>query len=207
MPGTRSKRGRGWKALPTAVVACGLVLAGPALVPQPAATWANGGEAELDHARVEVSLSARQVSLYRGGEREVTYRIAVGKAGHETPTGQWHIHRIDFNPDWRPPDSEWAADAEYKEPGHPDNPMGRMRILFEPPYSIHGTDVLESIGEAASHGSIRIANEDGWDLARRLMDASGERRSESWWWDVRENETEMVQVELSNPVPIRIRAE
>lgn len=173
---------------------------------------ATPGDQDADRrsndARVEVSISARQVSLYRHGERVATYRIAVGEPDWPTKTGEWHIYQIDFNPDWTPPqDEEWSKDEEHKEPGHPDNPMGRVRMRYDPPRSIHGTDATESIGRAASHGSIRIRNEDGMELARLLMEISGDTRSEDWWNRVRENESEMVTVELSNPIPIRVREE
>lgn len=168
----------------------------------------SGADRRSTDARVEVSLSARQVSLYRGGERVATYRIAVGEPDWPTKTGEWHIYQIDFNPDWTPPqDEEWSKDEEYKEPGHPDNPMGRVRMRYDPPRSIHGTDDAESIGRAASHGSIRIRNEDGMELARLLMEASGDTRPDDWWNRVRENESEMATVELSNPIPIRVREE
>jgi lipoprotein-anchoring transpeptidase ErfK/SrfK len=182
------------------------------------ALMAAGGEVEatptdpavaaVADARVEVSISARQVSLYRGGERVATYRIAVGTAEWPTRTGEWHIYQIDFNPDWNPPqDESWSADRETKAPGDPDNPMGRVRMRYDPPRSIHGTDDTESIGRAASHGSIRIRNEDGIELARMLMEASGDGRPSDWFDRVLENETEMVTVELSNPIPIRVREE
>jgi murein L,D-transpeptidase YcbB/YkuD len=166
-----------------------------------------GGDAAIDDARVEVSISARQVSLYRGGERVATYSIGVGQPDWPTKTGAWSIYQIDFNPDWTPPDEGWASDSEYKEPGHPDNPMGRVRIIYDPPRSIHGTDDEDSIGRSESHGSIRIRNEDGIVLARLLMEAAGAERSSEWVDRVLENETEMVTVELSNPIPIRVREE
>jgi lipoprotein-anchoring transpeptidase ErfK/SrfK len=182
-----------------------------------ASAYASGGhavepEAKPDayrsDARVEVSLSARQVSLYRGGERVVTFPIGVGQPEWPVETGEWEIYQIDFNPDWNPPeDEEWSEDREYKEPGHPDNPMGRVRMRYDPPRSIHGTDDEESIGRAESHGSIRISNDDGIELARLLMEASGDGRSDDWFDNVRANENEMVTVELSNPIPIRVREE
>jgi lipoprotein-anchoring transpeptidase ErfK/SrfK len=183
------------------------VLVAAAPVPEVRAVADPPPEAALDHGRVEVSLSARQVTLYRDGEREVTYRIAVGKPDWPTRTGEWTIYQIDFNPDWTPPDEGWASDREYKEPGHPDNPMGRVRIVYDPPRSIHGTDDEDSIGGAESHGSIRIANDDGIDLARRIMAASGDGRSQDWFDRVLDDASEMVTVELSNPVPIRVREE
>jgi lipoprotein-anchoring transpeptidase ErfK/SrfK len=165
-------------------------------------------EVHQDDARVEVSLSARQVSLYRGGERVATFPIGVGQPDWPVQTGEWEIYQIDFNPDWNPPqDEEWSEDREYKEPGHPDNPMGRVRMRYDPPRSIHGTDAEESIGRAESHGSIRIANDDGIELARLLMEASGEGKSDDWFDRVLGNEDEMVTVELSDPIPIRVREE
>jgi lipoprotein-anchoring transpeptidase ErfK/SrfK len=194
---------RGVKALGIAVLVAGTTGAA-----EPRATVGlPGGEAAVTDARVEVSLSARQVSLYRGSERVATFRIGVGEPDWPTQTGEWSIYQIDFNPDWTPPDEGWASDSEYKEPGHPDNPMGRVRIIYDPPRSIHGTDDEESIGRAESHGSIRIRNEDGIELARLLMEASGEERSSEWVDRVLENESEMTTVELSNPIPIRVREE
>jgi lipoprotein-anchoring transpeptidase ErfK/SrfK len=162
---------------------------------------------EVSHGRVEVSIQARQVSFYDDSGRVATFPVAVGREEWPTRTGEWEIHRIDFNPDWTPPDEEWAEDREYKEPGHPDNPMGRIRIVYDPPRSIHGTDDTESIGGAESHGSIRIRNEDGFELARLIMAASGDERSEEWWENALGDESEMVSVDLSQPVPIRVREE
>lgn len=157
-------------------------------------------------ARVEVSLDARQVSLYRGGERAQTWRVGVGQPEWPVKQGEWKIYQIDFNPDWNPPrDESWTEGHDATSPGHPDNPMGRVRMRYDPPRSIHGTDDTESIGKAESHGSIRIRNSDGLELARLLMEASGDTRSESWWNRVRENEKTMYTVKLSNPVPIRVR--
>jgi lipoprotein-anchoring transpeptidase ErfK/SrfK len=188
----------------TLAAAAAVVTATAVTVPRLAAGEAT--TAAVD-AQVEVSLEARQVSLFRDGERVATYRIGVGSAEWPTRTGEWEITHIDFNPDWTPPDESWASDRSYKEPGHPDNPMGRVRIVYDPPRSIHGTDDEDSIGRAESHGSIRIANDDGRALARHLMATTGDTRSDDWWTEVRENAGEMVTVELSAPVPIRVREE
>ena len=49
---------------------------------------------------------------------------------YPTPVGRWHFQRVDINPDWTPPDSEWAEKEEAKQPGEEDNPMGRARLVF-----------------------------------------------------------------------------
>ncbi len=152
--------------------------------------------------RIEVSISARELYEYWNGERVNTFPIAVGQPEYPTPTGEWGIHQVDWNPDWTPPDSDWAEDADFTPPGHADNPMGRVRMIYRAPYSIHGTEVLESLGRAASHGSIRMADDDIMDLARRVMEAGGAPRSEAWFEEVIANPTEMREVSLPNPVPI-----
>jgi lipoprotein-anchoring transpeptidase ErfK/SrfK len=106
--------------------------------------------------RLEVSLSARELYVFMAGEIVDAYPVAVGQPGHRTPTGTWEVFRIDWNPDWTPPDSPWAEEREYKPPGHPANPMGRVRMVFNPPYTVHGTEEYDSLGRAASHGSISL---------------------------------------------------
>ena len=197
----------GWRTLVGAGIAAGCIAATAAAAPGVRTAAELPTHAAVEHGRVEVSVQARQVSFYNDGERVATYSIGVGSEEWPTRTGEWHIHQIDFNPDWTPPDEGWASDESYKAPGHPDNPMGRIRIVYDPPRSIHGTDDEESIGGAESHGSIRIRNEDGYALARHLMAASGDPRGDEFWSSVQENESEMVTVDLSNPIPIRVREE
>lgn len=155
--------------------------------------------------RLEIDQGARELYVYHQGERTRTYRIAVGQPTHPTPVGEFRIHQIDWNPDWTPPDSEWAEGEQYTPPGHPNNPMGRVRLIYRRPYSIHGTEALESLGRAASHGSVRMANDDILVLARLVMQAGGVQRSDEWYADVVASPRRMYEVELPNPVPLRIR--
>jgi murein L,D-transpeptidase YcbB/YkuD len=46
--------------------------------------------------------------------------------------------------------------------------MGRVKLFFMPLYFIHGTPAGESIGTPASHGCVRMLNEDVIALARLL---------------------------------------
>jgi len=186
-----------WKVLAAAVpvAAVSLALLGAQLSDTAAA---NG-------LRLVADLSARELHVYQGGSRTDSYPISVGKPGHETPTGEFSIHKIDWNPDWTPPDSEWAEGRTPKDPGEAGNPMGRVRMIYKPPYSIHGTDDLDSLGQAESHGSIRMANSDIIELARRVMAAGGEDRSSEWYERVHEDRTTMYEVELPDPVPLENR--
>jgi murein L,D-transpeptidase YcbB/YkuD len=96
-------------------------------------------------------------------------------------------------------------DRERKAPGDPDNPLGRARLIFDPPYSIHGTDEIDSLGTAASHGSIRVANPVVVDLARLLLQAGGGWQGEAWFQERVNNRTEMTEIRLDRPVAIEVR--
>src|SRR5215510_9054441 len=124
--------------------------------------------------RLVVSLSNRTLQVIEGGEVVQTYGVAVGRPSHPTPTGNFHTGTIDWNPSWTPPPTAWARNREYEPPGSPDNPMQAVKIYFQAPYYfIHGTNSPGSIGEAASHGCIRMTPGDARALAHRIEDAGG----------------------------------
>jgi len=157
---------------------------------------------ELAETHLVISISQRQLYVMEGSDTVQRYAISVGKQGHPTPQGEFKIHQIDWNPDWTPPDSEWAQDESYKKPGQAGNPMGRARIIYEMPYTIHGTTDLESLGEAESHGSVRMANAQVVELGRFLMERAGTMRSEEWFNRVLSDSTTMESVKLEQPIPL-----
>src|SRR5919106_3909570 len=98
------------------------------------------------------SLSGRVIELRQGGSAVAAYTIAVGKDGHPTPTGNFRIKKLVWNPGWVPPKADWARDKTAKAPGHPENPMKVVKVFFrEPDYYIHGTSETTTLGDAASH--------------------------------------------------------
>jgi len=132
--------------------------------------------------RIEVSLSERRLTLMQDGERVKSYSIAIGKPSHPTPRGSFSVSRIVWNPGWVPPNSDWAKGKKPREPGDSSNPMQGVKIYFrDPAYFIHGTNNPASIGEAASHGCIRMQTSEAVDLARRLMEMSGAGREDGWY--------------------------
>lgn len=117
--------------------------------------------------RLEVSLSERELDVIVDDEVVRTYSIAVGSPRHPTPTGSFRTGKVVWNPSWQPPDVAWARNQTYQPPGSPANPMQGVKIYFQSPdYFIHGTNDLNSIGEAASHGCIRMTVDDAARLAR-----------------------------------------
>lgn len=118
--------------------------------------------------RIDINIPANRLQVFDGDSVIRTYRVSVGLPGHDTPDGEFTIGRAEWNPSWRPPEGrEWARDARFTPPG-PSNPMGRVKLFFAPLYYIHGTPDSASIGQAASHGCIRMRNRDVIALARLL---------------------------------------
>ncbi len=156
--------------------------------------------------RLEVNVAARELHVYRNDQRIATHPVAVGTSEWPTQTGEWTIGQVVWNPRWVPPQEEWAKDEEVKEPGAPENPLGRAQLVYDAPRSIHGTNEPASLGKAASHGSIRIANEVAIELARMVMESGGAGRDDSWYRAARENRKERQDVAIPNPIPIRVVA-
>lgn len=148
------------------------------------AAWAGSGVAWLSTGpsrahdgpiTLEVSLSSRSLRVVDGDSTLVTYEVAVGRPSNPTPTGTFETGDIVWNPSWTPPSSDWAANKSYQPPGAAANPMQGVKIYFQAPYYfIHGTNDPGSIGEAASHGCIRMVPGDAKELARRIEAAGGD---------------------------------
>ncbi|CAA9358824.1 MAG: hypothetical protein AVDCRST_MAG68-4232 [uncultured Gemmatimonadetes bacterium] len=155
--------------------------------------------------RLEVDVAAKEVRLFRRDQLEKSYGIAVGTKEWPTQNGSWNVTQVVWNPGWTPPpDEEWSKKEEPKEPGDPDNPLGTVQIVYDPPRTIHGTNEPESIGTAASHGSIRMRNAEAEELAQTLMTAGGAPKDAAWIQQARANRKVRQEVQLPNPIPIRV---
>jgi lipoprotein-anchoring transpeptidase ErfK/SrfK len=117
-------------------------------------------------AIIIVNRSAFRLTLYKHLKPAKTYRIAVGRAGLETPAGLYHIQDKDSNPAWHVPQSDWAGDLAGKviPAGDPENPIKARWMGIYNGAGIHGTDAINSLGTAASHGCIRMAIPDVEEL-------------------------------------------
>jgi lipoprotein-anchoring transpeptidase ErfK/SrfK len=108
--------------------------------------------------RLVLSIEARQVSLYRGEKLISSYPVAVGAAETPTPIGQFTVSQMVIEPIWQSP---WTG--EIHEPGQ-DSALGLRWIGFstteQGAFGFHGTPTVESIGQAASNGCVRMYNED-----------------------------------------------
>lgn len=120
---------------------------------QPPLPQAEAAQRQSEHREVVVSLEDRKLALIENGEVQKVYTVAVGKPSTPSPEGTFTIRRRVANPTYQ-------HDGKTVPPG-PNNPVGtRWMGLSKPGYGIHGTNEPWSIGKAASHGCIRMAQAD-----------------------------------------------
>lgn len=121
--------------------------------------------------QIIVSFSDRRLYFITKPGEAITYPVAVPK-GDARWQGVTFVSSKRINPPWTP-----TADMLRENPrlphwvpgGHPMNPLGiRAMYLGSSAYRIHGTDAPWTIGQAVSHGCIRMTNEDVLDLYPRV---------------------------------------
>ncbi|MGF1566961.1 MAG: L,D-transpeptidase [Nodosilinea sp.] len=110
------------------------------------------------NTRVVISLTRRRLTLYQNDQVLGNYPVAIGQNDWQTPAGEFAVRELRIDPLWQHPITQ-----ESVLPG-PDNPLGSRWIGFleEGPYhiGIHGTNQETLIGEAVSHGCVRMLDED-----------------------------------------------
>jgi murein L,D-transpeptidase YcbB/YkuD len=126
-----------------------------------------------------LNVAGNWLYVYENGERTRTYSVSVGLPGYETPSGEYRIREVIWNPWWHPPNSEWARGRTPEAPGSPTNPMGRVKLHFAPLLYIHGTPEAEALGYPASRGCVRMRNEDVIELTRLIHQYASPRVTES----------------------------
>ena len=137
---------------------------------QPDAQAGNPGENKgaTANAAVNVDTKTNILQVHNGEKLIAAYPVTVGSAHLASPIGEWKVRRITKLPTFRY-DKEMLQHGQrsgnfHLLPPGPRNPVGVMWIaLNKKGIGIHGTNEPDSIGHAASHGCIRLAN---WDVVR-----------------------------------------
>ena len=105
-----------------------------------------------------LKLSDRRVYLYQGNKLTKSYPVAIGKAGWETPVGSYKVMEMQRDPIWQHP---WTG--KLVPPGA-KNPLSARWIGFWTDgknfIGFHGTPQENLIGQAVSHGCVRMRNQD-----------------------------------------------
>lgn len=114
--------------------------------------------APVEEVRLVLKLGKRRVYVYQGNQLKTSYPVAIGRKGWETPTGRFEVLSMLQNPGWTHPFTRQVV------PPGPNNPLGERWIAFwsngKQAIGFHGTPDRASIGKAASHGCVRMYNED-----------------------------------------------
>lgn len=111
--------------------------------------------------RIVVSIPDRQLALLENGQVVKIYDVAVGAPQSPSPSGEFRIVQRLENPTYYKPGVVIGPGA--------NNPLGtRWMGLDVKSFGIHGTNRPNSVGKNASHGCIRLRNEDVEDLFARV---------------------------------------
>lgn len=124
--------------------------------------WVRAADVEIREVSLEVVVDrdARTLTVLDDGDEVLTAPTAIGDADHPTPTGRFYVVDKLQTPD---PDGAYGPFALGLS--------ARSEVLTEfaggdGQVGIHGTNAPSSIGEAASHGCLRVAN----DVITQLAD-------------------------------------
>ncbi|MGZ8687476.1 MAG: L,D-transpeptidase family protein, partial [Gaiellaceae bacterium] len=111
------------------------------------------------HSRIVVDLSQRRLRLFRSGKLAFETSVAVGSPATPTPRGHYFVNERYALPDGSGPfgPNALGISAHSEALQHTWVENG--------PIAIHGTNEPQSIGQATSHGCIRVAN----DVMRQLF--------------------------------------
>ena len=117
---------------------------------------------------IKIDTKTNMLGVFQGEKLIAAYPVTIGSAHTASPIGEWKVSRITKMPTFRY-DKEMLQHGKrsgnfHLLPPGPRNPVGVMWIaLNKKGIGIHGTNDPGSIGRAASHGCVRLAN---WDVVR-----------------------------------------
>jgi hypothetical protein len=114
--------------------------------------WVKAGAVQMRPVRrsIVIDLSSRKLRVLEDGKTRFATRVAVGRRGMETPTGRNFYLTATFKPTERFLGSFAFETSAYSKLS--DWPGGGI-------VGIHGTNTPSLLGQAVSHGCVRVANE------------------------------------------------
>jgi L,D-transpeptidase ErfK/SrfK len=103
------------------------------------------------------------------------FALAIGDEADPSMLGEFKVGAKRENPVWHVPASIRAEKPELPAvvPAGPDNPLGsRWLTIGSTSYGIHGTNVRWSIGREATHGCLRLYEDDIQTLFGRVREGT-----------------------------------
>lgn len=122
---------------------------------------------------VMVYTKEKMLDVLEDGQLLASFPITPGSTTLPAPPGTWKIESMNSLPFFRYDESMLEHGVRSTEfvnlPPGPNSPVGVMWMgLDRPGIGLHGTNNPETIGRAASHGCIRLANWDAVKLSQML---------------------------------------
>lgn len=113
-----------------------------------------------------VRIGENKLYLYEDGEITQSWPVATGLPEYPTPSGIYEITLKRYMPTWvNPSPDTWGKDLPKMIPPGPGNPLGLRALNWSAPaIRFHGTSATYSLGYNASHGCVRMSNEDVIEL-------------------------------------------
>jgi L,D-transpeptidase ErfK/SrfK len=103
------------------------------------------------------------------------FALAIGDEADRSLIGEYVVGTKRMDPAWHVPDSIREEKPELPEvvPAGPDNPLGsRWITIGRTSYGIHGTNVRWSIGREATHGCLRLYEDEIQRLYGRVREGT-----------------------------------
>src|SRR6266550_1770230 len=128
----------------------------------------NSEPAVAAKTNVKVDVKTNMLGVFDGDKIIAAYPVTVGSKQTATPIGEWKVRGVAKLPTFRYDErmlkhGERSKNFHILPPG-PNNPVGVVWIaLNKRGIGVHGTDDPNTIGQAVSHGCIRLVN---WDVVR-----------------------------------------
>jgi lipoprotein-anchoring transpeptidase ErfK/SrfK len=111
-------------------------------------------------------IGENRLYLYEDGKITHKWTVAPGQPYYPTPTGMFEIIEKRYMPTWvNPAPDGWGAGMPASIPPGISNPLGLRALNWSADgIRFHGTTATYSLGYNASHGCVRMANEDVIEL-------------------------------------------
>jgi L,D-transpeptidase ErfK/SrfK len=124
---------------------------------------------DADEEGLVVNIPEMRLFDYTGDKEPQVFSVAIGDEADPSILGEFRVGKKREDPTWHVPESIRAESPELPKqvPPGPDNPLGsRWMTIGRTSYGIHGTNARWSIGREATHGCLRLYE----DEVQRLYD-------------------------------------
>lgn len=130
---------------------------------------------QADEEGLVINIPEMRLFDFTPEEGPEVFPVAIGDQADPSILGDFRVGRKRKDPTWYVPESIRAESPDLPEqvPPGPDNPLGsRWMTIGRTSYGIHGTNVRWSIGREATHGCLRLYEEDVQRLYDRIPEGT-----------------------------------